>query len=146
MTPFLFAQGSDKTNAYSQDLSINETTIEGLKLGTSKKSGTFTTGALGISGNKKLSFYASAWNKETMTVYIKVNGGGSVSGDDNITAEPNTGVAGTGTFIVTFTDSDYYTFNLTDLTPESTITIATDANFDGNGAKARGVMCGFQLY
>lgn len=28
-----------------------------------------------------------------MTVYIKVNGGGSVSGDDNITAEPNTGVA-----------------------------------------------------
>ena len=33
-----------------------------------------------------------------MTVYIKVNGGGSVSGDDNITAEPNTGVAGTGTF------------------------------------------------
>ena len=146
MTPFLFAQGSDKTNAYSQDLSINETTIEGLKLGASKKSGTFTTGALGISGNKKLSFYASAWNKETMTVYIKVNGGGSVSGDDNITAEPNTGVAGTGTFIVTFTDSDYYTFNLTDLTPESTITIATDANFDGNGAKARGVMCGFQLY
>ncbi|UVV54332.1 hypothetical protein NXY15_08575 [Bacteroides thetaiotaomicron] len=90
---------------------------------------------LGISGNKKLSFYASAWNKETMTVYIKVNGGGSVSGDDNITAEPNTGVAGTGTFIVTFTDSDYYTFNLTDLTPESTITIATDANFDGNGVK-----------
>ena len=107
-------------------------------MGTSKKSGTLTTGALGISGNKKLSFYASAWNKETMTVYIKVNGGGSVSGDDNITAEPNTGVAGTGTFIVTFTDSD--------LTPETTITIATDANFDGNGAKARGVMCGFQLY
>ena len=81
-----------------------------------------------------------------MTVYIKVNGGGSVSGDDNITAEPNTGVAGTGTFTVTFTDSDYYTFNLTGLTPESTITIATDANFDVNGAKARGIMCGFQLY
>lgn len=37
MTPFLFAQGSDKVNAYSQDLSINETTIEGLKLGTGKK-------------------------------------------------------------------------------------------------------------
>lgn len=146
MTPFLFDQGSDKVNAYSQELSINDNTISALKLGTSKKSGTFTTAALGVSGNKKLSFYASAWNKETMTVYIRVNGSGSISGDNNITATANTGVAGTGTFTVTFSDSDYYTFDLKDLTPESTITIATDENFNGQGGKARGIMCGFQLY
>lgn len=146
MTPFLFDNGTNKTNSYSQELSINEQIIEGLKLGTAKKSGTFTSGALGVSGNKKFSFYAAAWNKESMPVYIKVNGGGTVVGENNITATTNTNVAGTGTFTITLTDSDYFTFSLTDLTPESTITIATDPNFDGSGSKARGIICGCQLY
>lgn len=148
MTPFLLnSSTAQNKNAYKQDLSIDGKEVEGLKLGTSKKSGMFTTGALGVTGNKKLSFYGAAWKGEKMTVYIKVNGGGSIDGDNKTPQiSGNDALTGTGVFTVTFTDEDYYTFNLTGLTAASTITIATDAEFTGDGAKARGVMCGFQLY
>ncbi|MEG1403180.1 DUF5689 domain-containing protein [Bacteroides sp.] len=146
MTPFLFGSSTDKLNAYSQDLSINGTVVEGLKLGTSSKSGFFTSGAIGVTGSKKMSFYAGAWKGESMTVYIRVNGGGSVSGSDNVAVAANAGFTGTGVFTVTFADTDYFTLNLTGLTATSTITIATDAGFTGTGGKARGVLCGIQLY
>lgn len=148
MAPFKFTSVTDVVNAYSLALIVNDLPEinNELKIGTSKLSGVFTSGAIEVTGNKKLSFYAGAWTKETMTVYIRVNGGGSISGENSVVVGANAGATGTGTFKVTFSDPDYYTFNLTGLTATSTITFATDANFNGAGAKARGILCGIQLY
>lgn len=146
MTPFLFDSGTNNYNAYSQ---LANTDIYCLKLGTGSKSGAFTTGALGVNGNKKFSFYAAAWKAKKATIYIQVNNGGSISGGNSIAAAANDGATGNPTYTITFADSDYYTFNLTGLTESSTITIATDSNFNSAAAddsNARAIMCGFQLY
>ena len=47
-----------------------------LRLGKSKNAGAYTTPALGVTGDKKLSFYAVGWKGADATVYIRVNGGG----------------------------------------------------------------------
>lgn len=147
MTPFLpGTEGTGKISVDAQKLIVGGTSYDGLKIGMSKKSGAFTSAGIGVTGNKKLSFYAAAWKAEKMTVYVRVNGGGSVSGSNSTPTNAYDAIAGTGDFTVAFADSDYYTFELTGLTSGSTITIATDENFDGTGGKARGVMCGFQLY
>lgn len=146
MTPFLFDSGTNNYNAYGQ---LANTDIYCLKLGTSPKSGSFTTGALGVNGNKKFSFYAAAWKGKKATIYIQINNGGSISGGNSIAPAANDGATGNPTYTITFTDSDYYTFNLTGLTESSTITIATDSNFNNAAAddsNARAIMCGFQLY
>lgn len=145
MTPFLFENGTNDYNGYGQ---LVNTDIYCLKLGTSSKSGAFTTGALGVSGDKKFSFYATAWKGKTAKIYIKINNGGSISGDNNISPAANDGASNNSPYTVVFTDSDYYTFNLTGLTESSTITIATDDNFEtaASNSNARALMCGFQLY
>ena len=145
MTPFLFDNGTNNYGAYGQ---LVNTDIYCLKLGTSSKSGAFTTGALGVTGNKKFSFYATAWKGKTATIYIRINNGGSISGNNNIAPAANDGATGNPAYTITFADSDYYTFNLTGLTESSTITIATDDNFEtaANNSNARAIMCGFQLY
>lgn len=48
-----------------------------LRLGKSKYAGAYTTPALGVTGDKKLSFYAVGWKGADATVYIRVNGGGA---------------------------------------------------------------------
>lgn len=145
MDPFLFGNGTNNYNAYGQ---LVNTDIYCLKLGTSSKSGAFTTGALGVTGNKKFSFYATAWKGKTATIYIRINNGGSISGNNNIAPAAKDGATGNPAYTITFADSDYYTFNLTGLTESSTITIATDDNFEAaaNNSNARAIMCGFQLY
>lgn len=147
MTPFLFSEGVNNYNGYGQLLN---TDIYCLKLGTGSNSGSFTTGALKVSGSKKLSFYAAAWKGKTATIHIKVNNGGSVSGNTSIAPVANDGAAVNPPYTIVFSDdTDYYTFNLTGLTEASTITIATDDSFGttavANG-NARAIMCGFQLY
>ena len=95
-----------------------------LRLGKSKYAGAYTTPALGVTGDKKLSFYAVGWKGADATVYIRVNGGGSVSGSP-VTAISNDGYSGSGnSFTMTLTDDDYHTLELTGLTAESTITIS----------------------
>lgn len=146
MTPFLFENGVAHYNAWGEKLN---TDIYCLKLGTSSKTGSFTTGALGVTGDKKLSFYAVAWKGKSAKVYIRVNNAGSVEGGNMVSPASNEGATKSQPYTITFTDADYYTLNLKGLTEASTITISTDQNFSSsavNNNNARTIMCGFQLY
>ena len=149
MDAFLFENGTDKVNMYEGGAFINGSSdeISGIKFGTSSKAGVFTSGAIGVSGDKKFSFYAGAYSGGA-TLYIKVNGGGAVNGASSVAVPAKTGIAGNPPFTVNFEDSDYYTLQLTGLTATSTITISTSADFTGSGSSTgnRAFMCGIQLY
>lgn len=119
----------------------------GVKLGTGKKAGFFTSQAVGVTGSKKLSFYAVAWKGKSATIYVRVNGGGSINpGSTEIVG--NDGATNNPPFTITVTDADYYTFDASDLTASSTISFSTSPDFtaaeDTNTGRA--VIAGIQLY
>ena len=120
-----------------------------MKLGTASKNGAFTTAALGITGSKKLSFYAAAWSGKTATLYVWVNNGGSVA-PGSVALAPNSGVSGSSPYTITFNDAtEYFTVELTDLTAESTITFSTNATFEGGKEDkntGRALIAGIQIY
>lgn len=126
---------------------FNEEPATGVKFGTSKKTGFFTSKALGVTGSRKLSFYAVAWTDKTATIYIRVNNGGSVS-VNSVPVAANKGANGNMPLTITVTDSDYYTVDLTDLTENSTVTFSTHPEFKVAEVKdtSRAVMAGIQLY
>ena len=129
-----------------KDSTFNGEQASGVKLGTSSKSGYFTSQAVGVTGSKKLSFYAVAWKGKSATLYVRVNGGGSVTSNGTaLTA--NDGATGNPPFTITVSDSDYYTLDVTGLTASSTITISTSPNFTNESSSApRAVVAGIQLY
>lgn len=121
---------------------VDNADASGFKLGTGSKVGTFTSGALGVTGSKKLGFYAVAWKGKSGAAFkITVNGGGSAN-ITTFTLNANDGATGNPPFAsLTSTDDDYYVVQLSDLTEASTITFeTTDAN---NG---RAVVFGVQLF
>ena len=125
---------------------FNGMEASGVKLGTSSKSGYFTSQAVGVAGSKKLSFYAVAWKGKSATLYVRVNGGGSVTSNGTaLTA--NDGATSNPPFTITVSDSDYYTLDVTGLTASSTITFSTSPNFANESSSApRAVVAGIQLY
>lgn len=125
---------------------FNGMEASGVKLGTSSKSGYFTSQAVGVAGSKKLSFYAVAWKGKSATLYVRVNGGGSVTSNGTaLTA--NDGATSNPPFTITVSDSDYYTLDVTGLTASSTITFSTSPNFTNESSSApRAVVAGIQLY
>lgn len=152
MNGLLPATDDSKVNYYYSSSTVaanGSDPVKMLRLGKSKFAGAYTTPALGLTGDKKLSFYAVSWKGSDATVYVRVNGGGNVTGSP-VTALSNEGYSGSGNaFKMTLTDSDYFTFQLTGLTAESTITISTSENFEGeaNAAnKGRVAIIGLQVY
>lgn len=146
----IFTSTKDDSPSASYTLG-NSTTFNGMeasgvKLGTSSKSGYFTSQAVGVAGSKKLSFYAVAWKGKSATLYVRVNGGGSVTSDGTaLTA--NDGATSNPPFTITVSDSDYYTLDVTGLTASSTITFSTSPNFANESSSApRAVVAGIQLY
>lgn len=146
----IFTSTKDDSPSASYTLG-NSTTFNGMeasgvKLGTSKKSGYFTSQAVGVTGSKKLSFYAVAWKGKSATLYVRVNGGGSVTSNGTaLTA--NDGATSNPPFTITVSDSDYYTLDVTGLTASSTITFSTSPNFANESSSAsRAVVAGIQLY
>ena len=146
----IFTSTKDDSPSASYTLG-NSTTFNGMeasgvKLGTSSKSGYFTSQAVGVAGSKKLSFYAVAWKGKSATLYVRVNGGGSVTSNGTaLTA--NDGATGNPPFTITVSDSDYYTLDVTGLTASSTITFSTSPNFANESSSApRAVVAGIQLY
>ena len=145
--PGMLPTSNNSTNCYyAEEATINGTKdISVLKFGTSKKSGVFETAAVGVSGNKKLSFYAAAWKGTSVTLYVRVNGGGSVS-PASVDLTGNDGASGNEPYTITFSDdTDYYTLDLTDLTEASTLTFSTAATFDTAGSN-RALVAGIQIY
>lgn len=146
----IFTSTKDDSPSASYTLG-NSTTFNGMeasgvKFGTSSKSGYFTSQAVGVAGSKKLSFYAVAWKGKSATLYVRVNGGGSVTSDGTaLTA--NDGATSNPPFTITVSDSDYYTLDVTGLTASSTITFSTSPNFAKESSSApRAVVAGIQLY
>ena len=146
----IFTSTKDDSPSASYTLG-NSTTFNGMeasgvKLGTSSKSGYFTSQAVGVTGSKKLSFYAVAWKGKSATLYVRVNGGGSVTSNGTaLTA--NDGATSNPPFTITVSDSDYYTLDVTGLTASSTITFSTSPNFAKESSSApRAVVAGIQLY
>lgn len=137
----------DNVSAYPlKGTTFNGQPASGVKLGKSKNAGYFTSQAVGVTGTKKLSFYAVAWSGKSATIYVRVNGGGAVSGKASTAVAANEGAANKEPYTITVTDADYYTFDLTGLTETSTITISTSEKFDtASGSNGRAVVAGIQL-
>ena len=147
MDIFTCTEEDTPSASYSlKDSTFNGEQASGVKLGTSSKSGYFTSQAVGVTGSKKLSFYAVAWKGKSATLYVRVNGGGSVTSNGTaLTA--NDGATGNPPFTITVSDSDYYTLDVTGLTASSTITFSTSPNFANESSSApRAVVAGIQLY
>ena len=147
MDIFTCTEEDTPSASYSlKDSTFNGEQASGVKLGTSSKSGYFTSQAVGVTGSKKLSFYAVAWKGKSATLYVRVNGGGSVTSDGTALVA-NDGATGNPPFTITVSDSDYYTLDVTGLTASSTITFSTSPNFAKESSSApRAVVAGIQLY
>lgn len=135
---------------YTAEITVpGSSVVAGMKFGTSFKAGVFTTGALGVTGNKKLSFYAVAWKSKSAKLYVRVDNGGSVSpvsvdlrGDDGATGNPPFKT------IAWSDETDYFTLELSDLTASSTLTFSTSSTFTAasDSSTGRAVVCGVQIY
>lgn len=144
MSIFVPTSGSTTSNpAILGNMTVNEKPCSGFKLGTGSKTGTFTSAALGVSGSKKLAFYAVGWSgKNDTPLTITVENGGSA----NITSFSLTGyeaISGNPPFkgLTPSDDTDYFIVELSDLTPSSTITFQTT-----EASKGRAVVFGIQLF
>ncbi|MBE6195899.1 MAG: DUF5018 domain-containing protein [Rikenellaceae bacterium] len=122
---------------------IGEESVTGFKLGTSKMSGVFTSAAVGVEGDKTLSFYAVAWKGASATLYVRVNG--VDAGSFELAA--NNGATSTAPYTaLTFAETDKYSVELTGLTAASVIEFSTSANFAKETSSApRAIVCGVKL-
>ena len=136
----------DSTNANygHKDTQIGGEAVTGFKLGTSSKAGYFKSGAVGVSGNKYLNFYAVAWKGKSATLYFRVDGGEVKSQVLNA----HVGATGNPPYTaLTAEDKDHYSVLLEGLTATSTIEFSTDASFSAvaNDASGRAIVFGVKL-
>ena len=139
----------DSTNAaYSLGATtINGEAVTGFKLGKSKQAGKFTSGAVGVTGDKYLNFYAQGWKGGDVTLYFRVDGGATQS----VKLASHDGVTGNPPYTaLAFAETDHYSILLEGLTETSKIEFSTDANFalttaDSTMASARAIVCGIKL-
>lgn len=112
---------------YAHEVIVDGNTYPCLKLGTGSVRGIYTTPALGENIGNTLALYGAGWNGESMHLVITVNNGGTINGaaSAEIDCAGNSGVNSSSPYTVTFSDDDYYTFELEGLTPESTLTFST---------------------
>ncbi len=143
----------DTNNKSSKDkvTSLNgESNVEVIKLGSGKNAGVYTTNAVGVTGDKTLSFYSGAWSGKKATLYIRVDNGGEAN-PGSVAVKGNAGFTGNQPYKeVTLTEEDHYTVKLTGLTAASTITFSTSADFntvkgDEKETDSRAVLIGVHL-
>ena len=123
---------------------INGEKVSGFKLGTSKLSGYFKSGAVGVDGDKYLNFYALAWKGKSATLYMRVDGGETISFELNA----HDGATGNPPYTaLTAEEANHYTILLEGLTAASTIEFATDASFTAvdNTTSGRALVFGMKL-
>jgi hypothetical protein len=121
----LFTSAADAANkAYYEDqnATINGESCKVIKLGTSSVVGSLTTDAVGVTGDKTLSFYGVAWKGKSGKLAISVDG----TEVTTLELKSNDGATGNPPYTITFDESsDYYTVNLTGLSASSAITLST---------------------
>ena len=119
----IFTANVDEANkAYLQEATINNESCQVIKLGTSSVVGTVTSSAVGVSGNKTLSFYGVAWKGKSGKLTISVDG----SEVTTLELNSNDGASNNPPYTITLDESsDYYSVELTGLSATSTITFST---------------------
>ena len=126
------------------DVTVNGSPVTGFKLGTGKKTGLFTSTAVGVEGTKTLSFYAVAWKGKSATLYVRVDG--TQVGSFELAA--NDGATGNPPFVaLTPAASDKYSVELTGLTASSKVEFSTSANYavEDNTTSGRAIVFGAKL-
>lgn len=136
----------DSTNSCygHKDTKIGNEAVTGFKLGTGSKAGYFKSGAVSVSGDKYLNFYAVAWKGKTATLYMRVDGGATTSFELNA----HVGATGNAPYAaLTAEAQDHYSVLLEGLTETSTIEFSTDASFSAadNDASGRAIVFGMKL-
>ena len=136
----------DSTNSCygHKDTKIGNEAVTGFKLGTGSKAGYFKSGAVSVSGDKYLNFYAVAWKDKTATLYMRVDGGETTSFELNA----HVGATGNAPYAaLTAEAQDHYSVLLEGLTETSTIEFSTDASFSAaaNNASGRAIVFGMKL-
>lgn len=119
------AQGQ---NAYKYTVHTSQGDCEGLKIGTSKKAGSYTTPSLPETGDMEFSMHAVAWNGKKCQLTVTVNGGGTINGSSSASFDLRSekGTYNTqedATF--DFTSEDYFTAKLSGITSSTTITFSS---------------------
>ncbi len=142
---FVCATDDSTNSCYGhKDTKIGSEAVTGFKLGTGSKAGYFKSGAVSVDGDKYLNFYAVAWKGKSATLYMRVDGG------ETISFELNAHVGATGNppyTALTAEAQDHYSVKLEGLTASSTIEFSTDASFSAvaNDASGRAIVFGMKL-
>lgn len=114
-------------SAYVAKVIIDGTEYDGLKLGTSKKIGTYIVENLPATGDATLSFYGVAWNGKAGAVKITVENGGTIDGEASkeFALLSNAGAKENTPFTLTVSESDKYSAKLSGITASTTLKIET---------------------
>lgn len=109
---------------YKATIKIGGAEYPGVKLGTSKKAGSFDVGPLPATGDGTLSFYGVAWKGSVGKLKVTVNNGGTIDGEASKTfdLQGNDGATSNTPFTLTLTAADLYTAALQGVTSETTLT------------------------
>ena len=102
-----------------------------MKIGASKSFGAYSFN-LGKTGSCVLTMYAIAWNKGETNVLVKIAGGGTINGAEQVelACAANAGLANSSPFTITFGDKDFYTMNIEGATENTVITVTTEGMQD----------------
>ena len=141
---FVCSEDDSNNGVYSlKATAINGESATGFKLGTSTKTGVFTSQAVGTEGDMTLGFYAVAWKNVAATLYVKVDNGAV----ESFELAPNDGATSNPPYnALSFKESDHYTINLTGLTASSKISFSTSPDFKVvESAAPRAILCGVKL-
>ena len=130
---------SDLKN-YASTFVVGGTEYHAVKIGASKSAGSYSFN-LGKAGSSTLSMYAVAWNGAQTNVLVKISGGGTINGVEQVelALTANSGLAGnSNTYTIEFGDSDFYTMSIEGATENTVITVTTDG-MQGNRIGFTGV-------
>ena len=147
---FAYTGADDSANAFYSlgDSTINGSAATGFKLGKSKNYGTFSADTPAV-GDRTLTFYAFGWKGKKVTLYVKVEGGGSIVGNSSFELKANDGATGNPPYTITAADSDLYTVSFTGLTASSKIYFSTSPTFEGGAddgsGNCRAIVAGVHL-
>lgn len=118
-------------NSSSSVFIIDGEEYPAMKIGASKSFGAYSFN-LGKTGSCVLTMYAIAWNKGETNVLVKIAGGGTINGAEQVelACAANAGLANSSPFTITFGDKDFYTMNIEGATENTVITVTTEGMQD----------------
>lgn len=118
-------------NSSSSVFIIDGNEYPAMKLGTGSSFGAYSFN-LGKTGSCALTMYAVAWKNGETNVLVKISGGGTINGAEQVelACAANAGLTSNSPFTITFGDKDFYTMNIEGATENTVITVTTEGMQD----------------